>query len=230
MEPLGEALPNQEIFRRLAQAMGYSEPELYETDRDILGTVLQNTGLGFDFPVLATRGTIPVTPEPLITFADLKFPTPSGRIEIASAREADGHPRVPLPLADPRPSGSRLRLLSPASSWRCNSSFGNVAKMRTRDPGATVALHPADAADRRLRDGDDALMANETGSLKMRVVVSDAVPRGVALTHKGRWPKQQPDEANVNVLNPGEKADMGESTCVHGVEVTVIPALEDRRA
>jgi hypothetical protein len=25
----------------------------------------------------------------------------------------------------------------------------------------------------------------------------------------------------VNALNPGEKADMGESTSVHGVEVTV---------
>jgi anaerobic selenocysteine-containing dehydrogenase len=148
MEPLGEALPNQEIFRRLARAMGYSEPELYEADEHIIGTVLQNTGLGLDFPTLAARGTVPVTSEPLVTFPDLKFPTQSGRIEIASARaEADGHPRVPLPLVDLRPTGSRLRLLSPASSWRLNSSFGNVAKMTTRDPSATVALHPADAAD-----------------------------------------------------------------------------------
>ena len=230
MEPLGQALPNQEIFRRLAQAMGYSESELYEADEQILATVLQKSGFGLDFAALAARGTVPVTPEPLITFADLKFPTPSGRIEIASARaEADGHPRVPLPLVDPRPTGSRLRLLSPASSWRCNSSFGNVAKMRTRDGIATVTLHPADAADRRLRDGDDALLANETGRLKMRVLVSDTVPRGVALTHKGRWPKQQEGEANVNLLNPGHKADMGESTCVHGVEITIIPADDDVR-
>jgi hypothetical protein len=57
-----------------------------------------------------------VSTEPLIQLPDLTFPTPSGRIEIASARaEADGHPRVPLPLADPRPAGGRLRLLSPAS-------------------------------------------------------------------------------------------------------------------
>ena len=33
MEPMGEALPNQEIFRRLARAMGYTEPELFEDDR-----------------------------------------------------------------------------------------------------------------------------------------------------------------------------------------------------
>ena len=32
-EPLGEALPNQEIFRRLAAAMGFDEPALHETRR-----------------------------------------------------------------------------------------------------------------------------------------------------------------------------------------------------
>src|SRR5262249_50303855 len=105
MEPLGEALPNQEIFRRLARAMGYAEQELYETDANIITRVLQKSGLGLDFAALSARGTVSVTPEPLITFADLKFATPSGRIEIASARaEADGHSRVPLPLADPRPA------------------------------------------------------------------------------------------------------------------------------
>jgi hypothetical protein len=43
----------------------------------------------------------------------------------------------------------------------------------------------------------------------------------VAFSPKGRWPKREPARANVNALNPGEKADMGESTSVHGVEVTV---------
>jgi anaerobic selenocysteine-containing dehydrogenase len=99
--------------------------------------------------------------------------------------------------------------------------------MTARDRRATVALHPADAADRNLVDGDDAIVANETGRLTLRVSVSDTVPRGVALTHKGRWPKHQQEGANVNVLNPGLRADMGESTCVHGIEVKIIPALGD---
>jgi hypothetical protein len=45
----------------------------------------------------------------------------------------------------------------------------------------------------------------------------------VALSHKGRWPKREPARANVNMLNPGQKSDMGENTCVHGVEVMVRP-------
>jgi anaerobic selenocysteine-containing dehydrogenase len=221
-EPMGDALPNMEIFRRLARAIGYTEPELYESDAEVIETVLQRSGVGEDFASLAAKGTVPIAEEPLVQFADLRFPTPSGRVELASARaEADGLPRLPLPLADPRPRDGRLRLLSPASPWLLNDSFANDAKIAKRIGAATVALHPDDAAERGLGEGDEAVVANETGHLQLLVTVSDAVPRGVAYSPKGRWPKREPGRANVNALNPGESADMGESTSVHGVEVTV---------
>jgi anaerobic selenocysteine-containing dehydrogenase len=193
----------------------------------MIATVLRQAKWGVDFAALAAKGTVPVSPEPFIQFSDLIFPTPSGRIEIASARaEADGHPRVPLPLADPRPAEGRLRLLSPASPWLMNASFGNVDKIAARLGPATIALHPADAAERGLAAGDDALVANEVGSLLLRVELSEAIPRGVALSPKGRWPKRESALANVNVLNPGHKSDMGENTCVHGVEVVVTPGAQ----
>jgi anaerobic selenocysteine-containing dehydrogenase len=162
---------------------------------------------------------------PVDQFADLAFPTPSGLIEIASDRaEAAGLPRTPLPLADTRPAGGRLRLLSPASSWLLNDSFGNDEKIVKRIGPATVTLHPAEAAERGLEDGDRVRLANATGMLELRLELSDAVPRGVALSHKGRWPGLEPTGANVNALNPGQKTDMGESTAVHGVEVSISAA------
>ncbi len=57
----------------------------------------------------------------------------------------------------------------------------------------------------------------------LRVRLSEEIRPGVALAHKGRWPKRERGRANVNVLNPGNKTDMGESTAVHGVEVVVTP-------
>src|SRR5829696_976753 len=221
-EPLGESLPNQEIFRRLARAMGYTEPELYKSDPEIIAAVLRTSGLVENFAALAAVGSVPVSAEPIIQFSDLSFPTPSGRIELASTRaEEDGHPRVPFPLADPKPVDGRLRLLSPASTFTMNDSFANVAKLAKRAGPPTVALHPADAAARGLQADDEVMLSNETGSLKLRVRLSDDVPPGVALSHKGRWPRQEPEGANVNVLNPGRKTDIGESTCVHSVEVAV---------
>ncbi len=225
MEPLGDSLPNPEIFRRLAAAMGYEEPELFESDRDVIDELLRRSGIGIGFDELAARGTVDVFADPVIQFADGRFPTPSGRIEIASAEaETDGLPRVPQPLADARPADGRLRLLSPASPWLLNDSFGNVAKIVRRAGRATVVLHPEDAAARGLGETDQAIVENATGRIVLEVVLSTDVPPGVALSHKGRWPSREPGRSNVNVLNPGEKADMGESTAVHGIEVTVSKA------
>jgi anaerobic selenocysteine-containing dehydrogenase len=222
MEPMGSALPNQEIFRRLALAMDYSEPELQESDAAMLTTLMERSGLGLSFASLAERGSIWIPETPAVQFADGVFATPSGRIEIASASAAaDGHPRLPQPWSDPRPAAGHLRLLSPAHAWLMNTSFGNVHQIETRIGAATIALHPADAAERHLAEGDVALVHNHCGRLSLRVVMSDQLPRGVALAHKGRWLCADAAAANVNVLNPGEKSDMGESTAVHGVEVSV---------
>ena len=217
-EPVGEALPNQEIFRRLAAAMGFHEPELHEPDRAIIDRVLQASGTGETFASLAAKGTVWPHADVLLQFADGAFPTPSGKIEIASARaDADGLPRVPQPSADARTGGSRLRLLSPASPWTMNGTFANDRKIARRMGVATVGLHPAEAAARGLAEGAEVELSNATGTLRLQVELSDRLPRGVAFVPKGRW------GVNVNVLNHGAKTDMGESSAVHGVEVEITP-------
>ncbi len=220
VEPPGDALPNTEIFRRLAAAMGFEEPELHEPDAQVIATLLAPTGI--DFAALAAAGTIWTTDEPQIQFADLRFPTPSGRIELASERAAAaGLPRLAEPHADPRPGPGLLRLLTPASPWILNDSFANDRKLARRIGTATVAVHPADAAQRGLAEGDDVVLANGCGRLALTLALSDLLPRGVAYAAKGRWPKRESSGANVNVLNPGDRSDMGDSTAVHGVEVTL---------
>ena len=227
VDPPGQALPNQEIFRRLSTAMGFTEPELYEQDQPLLDELVAATGVAPDFATLAAAGSLPLSPEPSVQFADRRFPTGSGRVEIASAAaEADGYSRLPLPLSDPRPAAGRLRLLSPASAWTLNDTFANDTKVARRMGPATVTLHPDDAAERGLSAGDAAVLENDQGRLEgVTVVVSDAVPAGTALSPKGRWPRRERSGANVNVLNPGTPADMGSSSAVHGVEVTVTAAV-----
>jgi anaerobic selenocysteine-containing dehydrogenase len=225
IEPLGQSLPNTEIFRRLATAAGFSDPELHEPDEQVIAEVLRRADLGLDFASLARQGTVWIDREPRVQFPDLRFPTPSGKIELASARaEADGHPRVPQPHADPRPAGGRLRLLTPASPWILNHSFANEVRLARRIGPSTIALHPADAAERGLAAGDRALARGPAGQLEFTVALSPDLPRGVAFSPKGRWPKLEESGANVNALNPGTPSDMGASTSVHGLEITLTHA------
>ncbi len=219
-DPPGSALPNQEIFRRLARAMQFAEAELYESDQSVIDTVLERSGLAIDFAGLKRIGTFDAWADPVLQFANHVYPTPSGRVEIASAAaEADGLPRVPQPFVDARPAPGRLRLLSPAGKWQMNDSYGNDENIRRTLGESTVYLHEADVQALDLRDGETVELCNPTGSLAFRVAVSSAVPPGVALTHKGRWPKLEAAGHNVNVLNPGVPTDMGESSSVHGTEV-----------
>lgn len=202
--------------------MGYDEPELQESDRAIIDRQLALALPGTSFEDLAAVGTMPVGAEAAIFFADHQFPTPSGRIEIASAAaELAGHGRLPSPMADARPAAGRLRLLTPASRWLMNSSYGNDAGIAGKLGAAQVILHPDDAEARGLVAGDQVTLRNATGSLSLRLAVAEIVPPGVALSDKSRW---LDGGANVNVLNPGLESDMGRSTALHGVEVEVSKA------
>ena len=221
-EPMGESLPNSEIFRRLAGAMGFTEPELFESDEAMIVELLRQTGLGIDFAALSQVGTVFISPDPVIPFASGKFETPSGRIEIASdAFDAIGLPRAPQPWADARPQGGKLRLLSPASPWRMNSSYGNDSRVRRQFPTADVQMNPWEASARGFVEGTRAIVSSASGQLPLSVRISKDVPRGVALAHKGRWPKLEASKSNVNILNTGCKSDMVESTAVHSVEVEI---------
>jgi anaerobic selenocysteine-containing dehydrogenase len=203
--------------------MGFTERELFESDAAMIETVMGQVGIAGSFDEFKAAGTIFPPGEPIIQFPDLAFPTPSGKLEIASDRAAaDGHPRLPTPDVDTKPSGDKLRLLSPASPWLMNDSYANDARVAKQLGAATVTLHPEDAAARGLSAGQTVRLSNETGSLTVSLATADMIPRGVALSPKGRWPRQEDGgRANVNVLNPGLKSDMGESTCVHGVEVEI---------
>ena len=221
-EPMGEALPNQEIFRRLAKAMGFKASDLFEDDRSMIDEMLRHCGLGLDWPALKDKGWTYVSDEPLVLWSDGKYATPSGKIEIASERAAaDGHPLIPLPVVDPPSEANTLRLLSPASKHLMNSSYGNDTHIRESMGPARVTIHPEDAAVRGIADEDTVVLSNDAGEVTFSARVEAAIPPGTLLVHKSRWPRFEASRANVNLLHEPRKSDMGESTSVHGTEVSI---------
>jgi len=219
-EPLGESLPNPEIFRRLAKAMDFDDPELFEDDRAIIDQILDTMDVQMSFEELKAKGWTTFSAEPLVIWSDRRFPTPSGKIEIASRRaQSHGLPLVPSPQSDPLPADGRLRLLSPADKHLMNSSYGNDDQIQRRLIVATVTIHPDDATDRNISAGDTVMLSNANGELEFIAKVDTTVPKGSLLTYKSRWPKAEGARANVNLLHIPRKTDIGESTSVHGVEV-----------
>lgn len=223
-EPLGESLPNQEIFRRLAAAMGYTEPELFESDAELMARMLDQMGIEGGFDALQRRGHVSVTPETLQLYSQLQFKTPSGRIEIASASaEQLGLPHIPNDEIDEPAVTDRFRLITPGSDLRMNDSYANDPKLAERAGVAAVVLHPADAGRLQIRDGDRVLLENEAGALELQARVEALALPGVLVAYKGRWPKLEAARANVNTLHTAHAADMAGSTSVHSTLVRLRP-------
>ncbi|MBT8079964.1 MAG: molybdopterin-dependent oxidoreductase [Gammaproteobacteria bacterium] len=226
LEPIGESLPNQEIFRRLSAAMKLDEPSLYETDEAVIARLLEQCDVGYDFNELQRRGHFAVGgDEPLDLYKDLEFDTPGGRIEIASDKAEElGLPRVALPLVDEQPANGLLRLLSPASNWRMNDSYANEPRLEKRAGPAELFISAPDAERLGISHGAAVTVSNESGAIDLVAQVDDIVLPGTVLSYKGRWPSREPGDRNLNFLHAGRKCDMAESTSVHGLLVAVAPA------
>src|SRR4051812_7051183 len=161
IEPLGESVSNSELYRRLAAAMGFTDPGLFDDDLTPLRAALP----GIDLDELRRTGFVrtPHYPADGRPFGDGHFPTRSGRVELRSdALAAQGHPALPTfvapresPLGDPGLAARHpLRLLTPKHHQRfLNTGYSQLAGHGGREGGPFVELDPHDAAARGIAEG-----------------------------------------------------------------------------
>ena len=251
IEPLGEAIPNTELFRRLAARMGFSEPCFRRSDEEIVAEAFDWTAptmRGITLESLRTTGwarlNLPSADE-YAPHADGNFPTPSGRTEFRSEVAATaGNFVVPLfrqgsdefqpgGVVDPLPhyvppretadAGYRLNLISPKSHAFLNSSAADQPYQRRVQGEPTLTIHPQDAADREIIDGQYVRVFNDRGQFVVLARVSEDIAPGVVMSPMGAWPKNSKDLASVNAVTPFSFADLGNAPTFSDTRVEVAP-------
>jgi anaerobic selenocysteine-containing dehydrogenase len=213
--PVGESLPNSEVFRRLAARLGFDEPCFRDSDEDICRTALASKAprmRGIEWERLKAEGWQRLdVPARFAPFAEGGFPTPSGKCEFYSATlERQGID--PLPFYNPPAEGAApgaLAFLSPPARNFLNSSFAHLKRFRDLEGEPRLELHSADAAERGIRDGDPVRVFNARGSLRLRARVNDRPRRGVVVAPSVWWKKYSPDGGNANNLTAQRIADLG---------------------
>jgi anaerobic selenocysteine-containing dehydrogenase len=102
IEPLGEAVSNTELFRRLAKAMGIEDPSFYRTDDEIIEASLDWTNpvlQGITLEDVKAKGYARLTMPSADDWAPHRegnFPTPTGKCEFKSTITGGGNFVVPL--------------------------------------------------------------------------------------------------------------------------------------
>jgi anaerobic selenocysteine-containing dehydrogenase len=242
--PLGEALPNTEVFRRLARAMGFTEPCFADSDEDIAREAFRFDDprmRGIDWEGLKADGFRRLAvPSPYAPFANGGFPTPSGKCEFHSASLAaqglDPLPDFVAPAESPDSAPALaarfpLAFISPPARNFLNSSFANLPSFVAEEKTPRVWLHPQDAAARGIVEGAAVRVFNDRGSFGATAHVTDRAKAGVAVAPSLWWRKLSPGGENANAVTSQRLTDLGRAATFYDclVEVARDGAAAPRR-
>jgi anaerobic selenocysteine-containing dehydrogenase len=154
IDPVGEALPNTEIFRRLAHRMGFSDACFLESDEDMVRAALTSThpyAQGITYERLKQDGWARLNiPEDFRPFANGGFATASGKCEFYSAGLAS-QGLDPLPSYIPAREGPQgadeARSRYPLAHYgqvcaAFPSSYANLPRHLEAEGEPLLDLHP----------------------------------------------------------------------------------------
>jgi anaerobic selenocysteine-containing dehydrogenase len=238
IEPVGESVPNTELWRRLARAMGFTEPELFESDESLLASCMPT----LDVDDLRRRGVIRLPlPDPLLPYVEGNFATDDGKVHLANAELEDAaHGRLPTYTPPPLPTAhtsdsadAPLVLMSPKKHVRfLNTSYTPLDAHAVPEGEQLCEMTPRDARARGINDGDWVRVHNERGSVTLRARVDDdvrvqdgmvSIPFGWTLTRTA-------DAQTVNMLTCAAPADWGGGVAFYDTVVRIERTDEPPRA
>jgi len=235
--PLGESLPNTEVFRRLAARMGLDHPCLRESDEEMARQAMDwsHPNLqGITFERLEREGSVRLSFEgPHVPFAEGGFFTPSGKCELrADILKAEGldplagytPPRESVLSSPERARHYPLAFISPPAHHFLNSTFSAQPVFVRREGEPSLTVHPRDAAARGIRDGQMVRVFNDRGAFLAKAHLSDASRPGLVVGLSIWWAKMCPGGRNANAVTGQELTDMGGGATFYDVLVEVAPA------
>jgi anaerobic selenocysteine-containing dehydrogenase len=232
--PLGEAKPNSEVFRLLADRMGFTDECFKDSDEEIARQALASEHprlAGITLEALQERGWMRLNvPEKFAPFAEGRFSTPSGKCEFFSETLAKQGidplpvyipPRESVQTAPQLAKQYPLAIISPPAHNFLNSSFANLPSFVKAEKEPRLDIHPTDAAARNIKDGDYVRVFNERGEFKVKARVTDKARPGVVVALSIWWKKLTADGCNANDVTSQGLTDLGAAATFYDVLVEV---------
>jgi anaerobic selenocysteine-containing dehydrogenase len=224
LAPLGEARSNVDIFRSLAKRMGFTDPCFEDTEDDMIRQALGSDSVylrGIDLEKLDEARSIRLH-VPELPFAQGGFATPEGKFDFGAATLAY------LPPVESRNGDTELarryplELIASKNDDSMNSTFGHRDGVDRQT--AQIWIHPADAAERGLVNGQSVRVFNDRGTCYLNAWLSEDTARGVVRIPSTRWNKRSECDWGVNRLTSDRLADIGGGATFYSCLVEVKPS------
>lgn len=245
IEPLGESVSNMDLFRRLADKMGYIEPgdnAFTQTDEEMIREIIDDTNNplmeGVSYEALEKNGWVRgAADSKRRDYLKVGWPTDSKKIEIYSKAIKDLG-QDPLPCHHPEMEGQEdyetrkrypLQVLSSATHYFIGHSFQPVERLQAMMSRPTVEISPADAKKRGIQEGDLVRLYNDRGETYCHAVIVDGLLSGVCATQKQFKGSRTAGGVNANALNTEVLTDFGMSPSFYSALVEIEKAEDANR-
>ncbi|MFN3504912.1 MAG: molybdopterin-dependent oxidoreductase [Caldimicrobium sp.] len=176
IEPRFDARSRFQIFKGLAERLGKGEYFPWKDEIEMVNWQLEGTG--FTFEDFSKKGVIDLTKDPIwYDRNNLKFNTPSGKIEVYSeSLEKAGTPSfAPYESPVPPPDG-HLRLISGKVALHTQGrTTSNNPYLNELCPENYLYMHPQAAKKLGIKEGDEVIVSNNGISEKIKVRITPYV-------------------------------------------------------
>jgi len=189
LPPPGETRAVSWVLRELAERLDIRDFYPWTSEEGPIDAILDHPATGHaTVASLRAEGGIRPLAISHVAHPDLRFPTPSGRIELYSARAQQlGLP--PLPVYEDLPAARQaLRLRQGRTLTQFHGFYDHGRALPTlaaADPEPRLWISPDDASSRRVKDGDPIRVYNERGEMHARALVTGDVPPGTVWMRDG---------------------------------------------
>jgi anaerobic selenocysteine-containing dehydrogenase len=222
----GEAKSNFEVFRLLAERMGFDDPALRDSEDDVIRQLLDSGHAflkGITLEELERSGSLRLrvaeNGDAFVPFAKGGFGTATGKCDL-TATALDYVPPVESRLGAPGLTQRYpLELITSKQAEGMNSTFGNRPDVDRET--ARLRLHEDDAEARSIGSGDRVRVFNDRGSLILEAAVDNTVRPGVVRAPSTRWSREAPERINANALISDRLTDIGGGPCFFSCLVEV---------
>ena len=140
------------------------------------------------------------------------FPTDGRAIVYSPTAELP----LPAPVVGRSETGQWLRLVTSATARNTNSMFAEYDP-----PTIAVAVHPDDAIERGLVDGELVHVSNELASITLPVSIDGRMRPGVCEIPKGLWMRHVQGGLTPNALISDVVNDLGGGACFNEALVLI---------
>ncbi|HKA71777.1 MAG TPA: molybdopterin oxidoreductase family protein [Xanthobacteraceae bacterium] len=200
VEPPGQCRNNHEVISGLAQRVGAKHPGFAMTPRELIDWTLQKSGWG-TLEALEAKRWIDCQPDFAAAHYLDGFAWPDKKFRFkpdwpnvpfrspCHAGPVDTMPKLPdhWTVIEEADGQFPFRLAtSPARNF-LNSTFNETPTSRAKEGQPSVMIHPADAAPLGIHDGDDVVLGNARGEVRLAAHLFDGVRRGVLIA-ESIWP------------------------------------------